>query len=199
MASGDYEASIGDHDQVIRLCTKVQRGCDASSVKKLELIKERCRNEVTLLQQIITEINGLKKPLSSAHKKTQCETKEEEDPDVWPPPTPKGGHRGGGSGDDDHNLPAWAKNNALQPSFPSRPEPSRRQSREPPSRGNSDVPANRRRYFPGSTFTDMTPAYFYIPQTLLQPCFLCSRVALIPHHIPTCYTTTLDFLYLLLT
>ena len=85
MASGDYEASIGDHDQVIRLCTKVQRSCDANSSKKLELIKERCRNEVNLLQQIITEINGLKKPLD---RKAQSEAKEVDDPDVWPPPTP---------------------------------------------------------------------------------------------------------------
>jgi hypothetical protein len=149
MASGDYEASIDDHDQVIRLCTKVQRSCDASSSKKLDLIKERCRNEVTLLQQIIIEINGLKKPLAAVHRKTQSEAKEEEDPDVWPPPTPNPSSRAaarGGGGDD--NLPAWAKNNVLQPSFPSRPEPSsRRHSRESPSRGNSnsEVPANRRR------------------------------------------------------
>lgn len=144
IVSGDYETSIGDHEQVIRMCTRVQRGCDANSTKKLELIKERCHNEVTLLQQIVSEINGLKKPLPTADRKSQNEMKEEEDdPDVWAPPTPKPGYKGGGGGDD--NLPAWAKNNVLQPSFPNRPEPSRRMSREPPSRGNNDVPANRRR------------------------------------------------------
>lgn len=148
MTSGDYEASIGDHDHVIRMCTKVQRSCDASSSKKLELIKDRCKSEVALLQQIITEINGLKKPHAAVHRRAQSETKEEDDPDVWPPPTPnpqsRAAARGGGAGDD--NLPSWAKNNVLQPSFPSRPEPSRRQSREPtPSKGNSDVPAGRRR------------------------------------------------------
>lgn len=145
ISSGNYEASVEDHDQVIRLCTKVQRSCDANSSKKLELIKERCRNEVTLLQQIITEINGLKKPLT-VHKAATSETKEEDDPDVWPPPTPNPSSRmAARGGDDDDNLPAWAKNNVLQPSFPSRPEPSRRQSREPLTRGNGDVPANRRR------------------------------------------------------
>ena len=147
MASGDYEASIGDHDQVIRICTRVQRSCDANSSKKLEFLKEQCKNEVALLQQIITEINGLKKPQAPAHRRAQSEAKEEEeDPDVWPPPTPNPRMAARGGGGDDDNLPAWAKNNVLQPSFPSRPEPSRRQSREPPpSRGNSDVPANRRR------------------------------------------------------
>ena len=149
LASGDYEASVSDHDQVIRLCTKVQRSCDANSSKKLELIKERCRKEVTLLQHIITEINGLKKPLAAAHRRAQSEVKEEEeDPDVWPPPTPNPSSRAAARGGGDDNLPAWAnKNNALQPSFPSRPEPSRRhRDRDtPPSRGNGDVPASRRR------------------------------------------------------
>jgi hypothetical protein len=147
MSSGDYEASIADHDQVLRTCSKLQRSCDAASSKKLEGLKERCKNEIALLQQIVIEINGLKKPLALAgHKKLHSEAKEEEDPDVWPPPTPNPSSRmaarGGGGGDD--NLPSWANNNALQPSFPSRPEPARR--REPtPSRGNGDVPAGRRR------------------------------------------------------
>ena len=158
--SGDYEASINDHEQVIHLCTKSQRNCDSISIKKLELIKERCKNEITLLQQIVAEVNGLKKPSGSAHKRPN-ETKEDEDPDVWPPPTPNprvAARSGGVGGNNNDNLPPWAKNNALQPSFPSRPEPSRRQSRETPPR-NNDVPPNRRRY--ERVFT-LLPAAFII-------------------------------------
>ena len=75
------------HDEYIghRCYSLNKKYCDANSSKKLELIKERCRNEVNLLQQIITEINGLKKPLD---RKAQSEAKEVDDPDVWPPPTP---------------------------------------------------------------------------------------------------------------
>lgn len=159
LSCGQYEESIREHDEVIRLCSRVQKTCDPPSAKKLDMIKECCKNELSILKQISVEINGLKRATPVNRNKSSADTIEN-DPDVWPPPTPNPSSRGGrgvnnddnrfggrggqyGSNNDDQ-LPSWAKNNALQPSFPSRPDPSRRQREPPPSRGNAE-PSNRRR------------------------------------------------------
>jgi hypothetical protein len=139
--SGDYETAIEEHDQVIRQCTKLQKSCDSDTFEKFEKLKLRCRTEVKILQDIVHELNELKKHNNVGNK--ACFNDAVDDPDVWPPPTPQP-QQGRRNADD--NLPSWARN--AQPN-PSRMEPSNRRvsgaGDDSRARRKDPVPENRRR------------------------------------------------------
>jgi hypothetical protein len=102
--SGDYETSIDEHDQVIRMCVKLQKSCNSSKVEqKLEQLKEKCRLELNLLSDIVRELNDFKNIPS--HNKLPQPEKIVIDPDVWPPPTPAPQNRRAA----DDVLPQWAR------------------------------------------------------------------------------------------
>lgn len=139
--NGDYETAIGEHDQVIRQCTKMQKSCDSETFERFEKLKLRCRAEVKILQDIVQELNELKKPHNNVGNKAPTDAVD--DPDVWPPPTPQPQ----GRRNTDDNLPSWARN--PQPN-PSRVDSNRRVSggdnQSSRMRRKDPVPENRRRY-----------------------------------------------------
>jgi hypothetical protein len=149
--TGDYQISIEEHDQVIRLCTKIQKSCESSDSRKLEGLKDRCRAEVKILQDLVHELNELKH--TQTGNRTNNDNSAADDPDVWPPPTPAaGGRRNPPPLQQDDNLPSWARNPGPNPNFPNRPEPSQRRVNDDNSRNDNGrmrpkdpVPVNRRR------------------------------------------------------
>ncbi len=137
---GDYETAIEEHDQVIRQCTKLQKTCDINTSRKFEIIKEKCRLELKIFQEILFKLKEIQKPVQTNGNKSSIEI-DPIDPDVWAPPTPIHNRRG-----QDENLPIWARNAAPQNN--ARVEPSRRQSSGDDGgkvRRKDPIPENRRR------------------------------------------------------
>jgi hypothetical protein len=148
--SGDYEAALGEHDQVIRQCTRYQQQSsgDANLARKFEILKEKCRFEMKLFQDILMQLSELKKPVNLGGIRTGPDP-DYVDPDVWAPPTPL---QGANRRTPDDNLPSWAKLAAPQNARGGGgggADGNRRQSNEGESnsrmRRKDPVPENRRR------------------------------------------------------
>ena len=135
----DYETAIGEHDQVIRQCTKLQKTCDSATFEKFEKLKHRCRAEVKILQDIVHELNELKKNNNIGNKIAINDPLD--DPDVWPPPTPL--PQAGRRNPSEDNLPSWARNAQQAPSRLE--QPSNRRVSGGEARRKDPVPENRRR------------------------------------------------------
>lgn len=144
---GDYETAIEEHDQVIRQCNKLQKLCDINTSRKFEIIKEKCRIEIKILQDLLNKLKDIKKVVNNNKNGNNNNNFEIEkvDPDVWAPPTPIQSNRR----NIDDNLPSWARNASVQNN--PRPDPTRRQSSEEGGNGKirrkDPIPENRRRYF----------------------------------------------------
>lgn len=149
---GDYETSIDEHDQAIRLCTKLQKSCNSSMMEqKLENLKERCKIELKALKDLHCETNELQSSNTARPSQIDKASVAVVDPDVWPPPTPLPPNRR-----NEDNIPAWAK---IAENDPSRHLSHQSKKPDVPWRGNFDdnknqdrirrdrdgVPENRRR------------------------------------------------------
>ena len=154
--SGDYETSIEEHDQVIRQCNKLQQLTDNQNIKKkFEIIKEKCRLEMKIFQDLLKKLQEIKKSMSSNNHNSNFNDyklgleDEKIDPEVWAPPTPIQSNKR----HSDDNLPSWARNPAIQQNNPrggGGGDAIRRQSNEEANskpRRKDPIPENRRRYF----------------------------------------------------
>jgi hypothetical protein len=146
---GDYEAALGEHDQVIRQCTKYQQQSSSSGdtnlARKFEILKEKCRFEMKLFQDILMQLTELKKPVNLGGVRATPDP-DYVDPDVWAPPTPiQGANRRA----PDDNLPSWAKLAAPANNGRGGADGNRRQSNEGENNSRmkrkDPIPENRRR------------------------------------------------------
>lgn len=144
---GDYETAIEEHDQVIRQCNKLQKLCDINTNRKFEIIKEKCRIEIKILQDLLNKLKDIKKVVNNNNKNNNDLDIEKVDPDVWAPPTPIQSNRR----NPDDNLPSWARNASVQNnnSRMDAAAAARRQSGEENGNGKirrkDPIPENRRR------------------------------------------------------
>jgi len=111
---GKYEEAIKDHEQGIRVLSKLMVNSDNDRIAmKINDLHGRFQNELKLLQSVYNELSST--PNIDAINNSNDEINNEIDPDVWAPPPSqptknnnvnarRGNQQGG-----DSNPPAWAR------------------------------------------------------------------------------------------
>jgi hypothetical protein len=184
LSNGNYSEAIKDHEQGIRVLGKLLTTCDIEISKKLQDLRSTFTKELKILQDVNIELSNISGPINVKSNHTVLND-HENDPDVWPPPTPLAGGRGGQSPQSnrnpssyandrdnniynnrerDNNLPSWARdraqargNNAIVPSR-NIPTPI---SRKAPLSTNNEAADRLRRERDGNTSV-LSDRYIYL-------------------------------------
>ena len=151
---GKYEESIKDHEQGIRVLSKLMANCDEDRMAtKISELHVKLQNELKLLQSVHSELCWT--PNIDAINNSNDENNSNNDPDVWlpPPSQPSKNNNIAKRGyQNDSNSPSWAR------------DPSKKSNNNPVSspnvgagvagvgirRQNSEVGANKKAIQPSS-------------------------------------------------
>lgn len=122
---GDYAGTIREHEIIMKAATKLARTAIGEEGHRLDALADQVRAELDGLQDLVAELSQLTSrglDGQGGRRATGAdggrEIPQEDDPDIWPPPTPEVG--GGGrlsnqraaAADNpsaDRNMPAWAR------------------------------------------------------------------------------------------
>lgn len=107
---GNYEEFVKQYERQIHLLAKMSFSSDDILQTKINELKSKLQTEIRIVNEYSREMENLTQQSQQRHSngagKDSETDKEENDPDVWPPPTPVPGGRGPSSGS---ALPVWAR------------------------------------------------------------------------------------------
>lgn len=89
--NAEYESSLSIFETVQKLLTKAMLNADPNLTDKVVRLRDICRCETRLLREYIAEKNNFSLPAvpKGSSKNSQEVIDDENDPDVWAPPTPQ--------------------------------------------------------------------------------------------------------------
>lgn len=164
---GDYVGTVREHENIIKIATKLSRTANGEECIKLEALVAQVKAELDLLQDLVAELSSLSRGDSGHGKEMEGrragEVAREDDPEVWPPPTAEpGGRMAAVEPTGQSNMPIWARPRdvdnqrrhpgggavvcrRLAPDAPKRAQPEAAQKLR--NERDNSVPAGRKRCF----------------------------------------------------